>query len=532
MGEQTDLHPELADQIGELLESHTESASLTVALDLTPICNRLGGQTGSKSSITPESMVRAHLLRKIRGMQFLNDLPKYFEDHPDYAVAFGFVDENDTVDVPSRSAFSRWWNHYLPEDVVEIIEDLADRIIEQAHQQGQPLDCRPLEPEDVQATSQRTKSRVKKEMTHEVAEKMAQYVYPQLGLKRAENTKYADEEFFRLLLHMAQTDDFAANGSDTLTEIFDDDKEAPDGDTLQYHLKKFDPNEIEAMSEDASDMLFELARKMGLFDDACNIAFDTTPVPFYGDTETEGVSDIKPTQGTAYGYEFMTVSVVSENGKRFMLDFALVETREDIMDTLGEMLERVREYVTVDTALMDRGFYGVLMLNELKEIFGDTRFVVRAIQSQKTGRLLDEADGDVAVELDDEMERSRPPYEKTTVHRFIVPSDGDDDDDEYISFVTNRPVTKTSAVELAALYPDRWGIETAHRVSKGYMGKNKSTSLVVRLFYFMFAMLFYNVWVLTNAVVRESLGIPKEKSPPVTAKYLATVLRGLREGIT
>ena len=64
------------------------------------------------------------------------------------------------------------------------------------------------------------------------------------------------------------------------------------------------------------------------------------------------------------------------------------------------------------------------------------------------------------------------------------------------------------------------------------MGKNKSTDLAVRLFYFMFAILFYNVWVITNAVVRESLGIPKEKSPPVTAKYLNTVLRGLREGIT
>jgi putative transposase len=106
------------------------------------------------------------------------------------------------------------------------------------------------------------------------------------------------------------------------------------------------------------------------------------------------------------------------------------------------------------------------------------------------------------------------------------------DNKEHVSFVTNRAVTTDSATALADLYPERWGIETSYRVTKDFMGKTTSTDYAVRLFYFLFGVLLYNVWILVNAIVARSIGHPATESPPVTAKYLMTVLRGLREGIT
>jgi hypothetical protein len=48
------------------------------------------------------------------------------------------------------------------------------------------------------------------------------------------------------------------------------------------------------------------------------------------------------------------------------------------------------------------------------------------------------------------------------------------------------------------------------------------------------AVLMYNVWVLVNSVVAESIGHPPEASPPVTAKYLLVVWRNKHDeqGIT
>jgi len=111
-----------------------------------------------------------------------------------------------------------------------------------------------------------------------------------------------------------------------------------------------------------------------------------------------------------------------------------------MIEALEGLIETARKCVSVKTVLLDRGFYGVQMLNALADL--DVNFIVRAIKSQKTTRLLDEADGDITVERDDTMERSRPPYTRTTVNRFIVPSKLDE---EHVSFVTNRAVTTESA---------------------------------------------------------------------------------------
>ena len=67
---------------------------------------------------------------------------------------------------------------------------------------------------------------------------------------------------------------------------------------------------------------------------------------------------------------------------------------------------------------------------------------------------------------------------------------------------------------------------------KDFMGKTTSKDYAVQLFYFLFAALLYNVWILVNAVVSRRIGHADAESPPVAAKYFMTVLLGLREGIT
>ena len=73
---------------------------------------------------------------------------------------------------------------------------------------------------------------------------------------------------------------------------------------------------------------------------------------------------------------------------------------------------------------------------------------------------------------------------------------------------------------LYELYGKRWGIETSYRVmDHDFKARTTSKKYVIRLFYFLFCVLLYNLWVLANILLCNVLlkFIPKKLL--VTAKY-------------
>jgi IS4 transposase len=61
------------------------------------------------------------------------------------------------------------------------------------------------------------------------------------------------------------------------------------------------------------------------------------------------------------------------------------------------------------------------------------------------------------------------------------------------------------------LYKKRWGIETSYRMIGEFQSKTTSNSYVVRVFYFVLAVLLYNVWVLLNARVKNHVKVVRLK---------------------
>jgi IS4 transposase len=173
-------------------------------------------------------------------------------------------------------------------------------------------------------------------------------------------------------------------------------------------------------------------------------------------------------------------------------------------------------------AVLDRGFDEVLFAQALKE--SPVNFAIRDKRNSKTNKMWEEAEGGVNVEHNVTMSRSRPPYESVTVTRFVVPAN-ENVDYEYITFITNRELTRRQAQRVARSYERRWGIETSYRVTDDFLPKTTSKEFSTRQFYYRFAVLLYNVWILVNAVVAASIGHPSDASPPVTAKYLLVVMR-------
>ena len=75
------------------------------------------------------------------------------------------------------------------------------------------------------------------------------------------------------------------------------------------------------------------------------------------------------------------------------------------------------------------------------------------------------------------------------------------------------------------LYGKRWGIETSYRVKKhSFRPKTTSKNYFIRLFYFLFSALLYNLWILADILIcLAMLGIFNGEHI-ITSKYFGDIL--------
>jgi len=84
---------------------------------------------------------------------------------------------------------------------------------------------------------------------------------------------------------------------------------------------------------------------------------------------------------------------------------------------------------------------------------------------------------------------------------------------------------------LFLLYGKRWGIETSYRVKKhSYLPKTTSKNYLIRLFYFMFSVLLYNLWILADILIWLALFGEVKEDHLITSKYFGTVLYTIDPG--
>jgi len=99
---------------------------------------------------------------------------------------------------------------------------------------------------------------------------------------------------------------------------------------------------------------------------------------------------------------------------------------------------------------------------------------------------------------------------------MYVPST--EEDGKYAVFTTNRDVTPDQAMGLTTQYSQRWQIESEYKTIKHhFLPTAASTDYRVRLLYFTLGVVMYNVWRLTNLLLREALSENLGAKPPLRA---------------
>jgi putative transposase len=80
-------------------------------------------------------------------------------------------------------------------------------------------------------------------------------------------------------------------------------------------------------------------------------------------------------------------------------------------------------------------------------------------------------------------------------------------------------------------YSKRWGIETGYRVKKhSFRSKTTSKNYHIRLFYFLFSVLLYNLWILIDILLWISLIGRVKEWHILTSKHFCTILINVDQG--
>ena len=468
-----------------------------------------------------ESLIKLVLFQKLKGIKFQTKVVKYLKKHPKNKFKLGFST------TPDQTSISYFLIHILDNETKELLDFTVSKIEEISEKFGILFDVKTLELEKpAKETKDRNQRLQKNDKTKEICRLFKKRFAPFINLNLKNNTLYKKTQFIDLLIHMGQTRDFAENGSATYKEIKGMDN--PDADTLLYHLKNYpDHREVHRMFITLFEIVWETARQANIFDirKKYDVAIDFTEWYFYGDKSSFMVVGKEPDRGTAKCYKFITINIV-EAGKRFTLLALPVSALDNINKDklLRTLLEYALQRIRIRRVYVDRGFFDSKAIRvfdqfHLKYLMpGIQQYNVRQLlkvtpaPSVITGFVLKDVKLNLVI-LEEELENG-----KKVKRVFATNEDYDENDVGLLE-------------KLFDLYGKRWGIETSYRVKKhSYLPKTTSKNYRIRLFYFMFSVLLYNLWILADILIWLALFGIVEEDHLITSKYFGTVLYTVDSG--
>jgi len=468
-----------------------------------------------KIKFSYESLIRFILFQRLKRLKFITQTRQYLKNHKYEAIQLGFKE------IPDRRQVGYFLNHILDKETKELLEFIISKTEEISDKFGINLDTitiKPLKPK--KQTKTRNQCYQKESKTKEVCQLLKKRFSPFIDFKLNYNTIYKQKQFIDLMIHMGMTRDFAENGSKTFKEIIG--QKSPNSDTLLYHIKNHsDSKEIQKMYLTLFEILWTMTKQSNIIDirKQYDVAIDYTEWFYYGDRSTPMVVGKKPERGTTKCYKFATINIV-ESGKRFTL-LALPVSQFDIKEKILKQLFRYAlQRINIKRVYVDRGFFDSNSINTIKQY--RLKFLMPCTANSMIKQLLEILPAPTVIN-DYEMENC-------TFNVVIV----EDENGDKRAFATNEQFNENDvdlAQRLFLLYGKRWGIETSYKVKKhSFLPKTTSKNYLIRIFYFLFSVLLYNLWLLADILIWLALFGEVKQDHLITSKYFGTVLYTIDPG--
>ena len=465
-----------------------------------------------------ESLIRLILYKKIKGFRFNTKLTKHLRRNPKDKYQLGFSQ------TPDRTQIGYFNNHILDEQTQQLLEYTVDKIIEVSEKFNILLDINTLESiKPTKITKERNQRHQKNIKTKDVCKLFKKRLTPFIDLHQHHNVTYSKNELINLLIHLGLSQDFAENGGKIYKEL---NRHGPSGKTLLYHLKKIENiKDLQKMYQTLFEIVWTMVKQANLFNTRkpLDVAIDYTEWFYYG-KDGKMVTSKKPERGTSRCYKFATINIV-ENGKRFTLLALPVNVLDNKEKILTKLILYAKQRIKIKHVYLDRGFFDSVSIRTINNLH--VKYLMPAIQNYNVRKIMKLLPAPSVV----------PDFIlKNTQITLVVVMLKDRATKKLVKrvFATNMDIGENDvalANRLGMLYSKRWGIETSYRVKKhSFRGKTTSKNYIIRLFYFLFSVLLYNLWILADVLVWLHLYGIVEEGHLVTSKYFGTVLMSIDQG--
>jgi putative transposase len=304
--------------------------------------------------------------------------------------------------------------------------------------------------------------------------------------------RYSKADHIRFFIYASLMTAFAEGVSQSLDKV-------PSADTLLHYIKTQNRDKMqEEFESQLGRSIIRLKRQRKLWK-AVSIAIDWHDEMYYGDHEkTPMVNGTKPKEGSSYAFQFLTVSLLVD-GQRLVVGVMPLESRSELPTLTLIAIEKLRELgVKISDVTVDAGFFSAEMIDFLKAEFekNNLGYLVRMPINRKAKKMKLWEGRRFTYTLEEKKALSYEPPPKISFE-VVVAHDKEKKrkDGKYhvYLFATNFLFDSETILEL---YKDRWAIETGYRMYNQFLMKTTSRNYTIRLFYFLFACLMYNAWVL------------------------------------
>jgi len=231
------------------------------------------------------------------------------------------------------------------------------------------------------------------------------------------------------------------------------------------------------------------------------------------------IMEKKPERGTTHCYKFATIDVVERN-KRFTLlalPFGPWDSKEEVLKTL---LNYAKQRIKINRVLVDRGFFDQKSIDIFNRYH--VKYLMPCTANPRIKRILEVMPAPTVVK-DYQMGM-------TLLNVAVVK-------DEFgikRAFATNIDFNENDvnlSEHLFKIYGKRWGIETGYRVKKHtFRSKTTSKNYFIRLFFFLFSVLLYNLWILIDILLLLALFGRIRPEHILRSKYFLTILLKIDPG--
>jgi len=513
----------IADDAHDGLTAASNLIELVQGLNTKPILQKEDHSFFEHREYDVEPIVRAILCRELGGFSW-KGLYEYLSTEA-RAVRLGFdpakFGKYNTA--PTRQTLTDAWDDHLSDTAKRSILSVSERLVDAAYENDGALDLR--QPRHVEENDSDLRERHVGEFSKDQIRKHVRLardtVFGAFDTGRAENVKYPDSRFDELQALMAMGGCGTPTGQSRMENFFGKDY-TPHGDTHLRTVNKFSRDAIQAGFTQSIENLLSVANDIQILQRPVTAAIDITTWEFHADDDLP--SEVNGTKDPGRrAYKFATLSLVGKSMPVILAYAPVIESSawdenpsHHYHRTVRELVKRAKEFVNIDLVLADRGFESLDVYQVLDDLGVD--YLLPKIEHSSELEVAErmEQDGkDVAVERT-KVDTARGSHESRLL--YVPGNDG-----ETQTFITNRSIAPEDAEAWVEHYANRWCIENEYRaIKQEFLARTSSTEHELRVYYFVFGILMYNVWRLADVLLKATVTREiTDYTPAISAGELA-----------